>query len=246
MASCTGVSLAYMRRWRASTRSFLDRAGRPRRQGQAPEPPRRRSGESARGGAVPRRKRPVPTKLLTPRPARVAGTEIMGSRSPGAAAHLRHDRRDHPPQGRGLGKITALSSALGDRHGSQPVHQKGLCGVRGVCRGTGPQVPALPDVRAPSGRTAGNSAAGCGQQHQVLRHPGREGDRGEDEPDACVGWCPVTGIDCRRLRGSSTVPALFVPGRFPAPAELSRTYLRNPALWRLAGKQFLVIGTKLD
>lgn len=33
-------------------------------------------------------------------------------------------------------------------------------------------------------------------------------------------------------------------GRFPASAELTRTYLHNPALWRLAGKQFLVIGTK--
>jgi hypothetical protein len=33
-------------------------------------------------------------------------------------------------------------------------------------------------------------------------------------------------------------------GRFPGSAELTRTYLRNPALWRLAGKQFLVIGTK--
>jgi hypothetical protein len=31
--------------------------------------------------------------------------------------------------------------------------------------------------------------------------------------------------------------------RFPASAALTSAYLRHPALWRLAGKQFLVIGT---
>jgi hypothetical protein len=39
------------------------RAGRPRRRGRAPGLRRRRSGESARGGAVPRRTRLVPARL---------------------------------------------------------------------------------------------------------------------------------------------------------------------------------------
>jgi hypothetical protein len=33
-------------------------------------------------------------------------------------------------------------------------------------------------------------------------------------------------------------------GRLPASPALTRTYLRHPVLWRLAGKQYLVLGTK--
>jgi SAM-dependent methyltransferase len=33
-------------------------------------------------------------------------------------------------------------------------------------------------------------------------------------------------------------------GRLPASSALTRTYLEHPPLWRLAGKQYLVIGTK--
>jgi hypothetical protein len=33
-------------------------------------------------------------------------------------------------------------------------------------------------------------------------------------------------------------------GRLPASPVLTRAYLRHPVLWRLAGKQFLVTGTR--
>ena len=44
-----------------------------------------------------------------------------------------------------------------------------------------------------------------------------------------------------------TVIPRFLPysfrSRFPASAAVTRAHLRHPALWRLAGKQFLVTGT---
>jgi hypothetical protein len=44
-----------------------------------------------------------------------------------------------------------------------------------------------------------------------------------------------------------TVEPRFLPhslrSKFPASPALTRTYLQHPALWRLAGKQFLVLGT---
>jgi hypothetical protein len=33
-------------------------------------------------------------------------------------------------------------------------------------------------------------------------------------------------------------------GRLPSSPALARSYLRLPALWRVLGKQFLVLGTK--
>jgi hypothetical protein len=44
------------------------------------------------------------------------------------------------------------------------------------------------------------------------------------------------------------VVAKFLPysfrGRLPASPALTRAYLRHPLLWRLLGKQFLVLGVK--
>jgi hypothetical protein len=46
----------------------------------------------------------------------------------------------------------------------------------------------------------------------------------------------------------STVISRFLPysfrGRFPASPALTRSYLRHPVLWRMLGKQYLVIGIK--
>ena len=44
-----------------------------------------------------------------------------------------------------------------------------------------------------------------------------------------------------------TVVPRFLPysfrGQFPASPMLTRAYLRHPALWRVAGRQFLALGT---
>jgi hypothetical protein len=46
----------------------------------------------------------------------------------------------------------------------------------------------------------------------------------------------------------TTVIPRFLPysfrGRIPASAALARIYLRVPVLWRVLGKQFLVLGVK--